>query len=122
MAVPTKTIFFGRFISAPNPGPTAALEINQGAVLVAYRHPLSGSSSPPSESLERVGDGDERRNLPFREGVIERVDWTVESVEEARRSFGVDEEREGEGKGEADVVDVVTCAKEGFFFPGFVGE
>jgi hypothetical protein len=79
----SRTIFCGRFVSSPDPGPTTALEIKEGAVLISY----------PA-------------------GTIEEVDWTVSSPEEARSRFGV-----GVDEGE-----VVNCAREGYFFPGFVGE
>lgn len=85
------TIYSGRFISSPHPAPNSALKIREGAVLVSV------------------------------EGVIERVDWTVGSAEEARERFGFGEGK-GEGEGEGQVVEVVSCAREGFWFPGFVGE
>lgn len=73
-----KTIYFGRFISTPTP---SELLIRSGAVLVA---------------------GDDGK------GVIEDVDWEVQSAAEARGKFG----------GEA---EVVTGLEDGFFFPGFIG-
>ena len=79
-----RTVYLGTFISAPHPGPDAQLEIGAGAVLVSA------------------------------EGVIEKCDWSVRSVEEARRLLGLEEEivvrTLGEGEG------------NGFWFPGFVGE
>ncbi len=73
-----KTIYFGRFISTPTP---TELLIQSGAVLVAG------------------GNG---------AGVIEDVNWSVKTEEEAKEKFG------GEG-------DVVKAEEEGFFFPGFIG-
>lgn len=79
-----RTVYLGTFISAPYPGPEAGLEIREGAVLVSA------------------------------EGVIERCDWSVRLVEEARRVLGLGEE-----------VAVRTLGGRegnGFWFPGFVGE
>ncbi len=72
-----RTIYLGTFISAPDPGPDAKLEIREkGALLVSAA------------------------------GVIERCGWGVGSAEEARRLFGgLGEEvvvrtlSEGEGNG-----------------------
>ncbi len=79
-----RTIYLGTFISAPHAGRDAKLEVREGAVLVSS------------------------------EGVIERCDWSLKSVEEARRVFGLEEE-----------TWVRTFARgdgNGFWFPGFVGE
>ena len=73
-----RTIYFGRFISTPAP---TELLIRSGAVLV-------------------TGDNGK--------GVIEDVDWEVQSAEEAKGKFG----------GEA---EVVAGVEDGFFFPGFIG-
>lgn len=98
--MPPKTIYCGRFISAPTPGPDSALEIREGAVLVGVEPSLASSR-------DQGGGVEEAR--------IEKVDWTVSSAEEARRVFGF-ADQEGDG------VEVVCCKREGFFFPGFVGE
>lgn len=132
----SKTIYCGRFISAPNPGPDSALEIKEGAVLVSYSLPslpqqpsdVSSSICGPGEArtptttaaaaATAAGEGsDEAAGRAGAEkvsgqGVIERVDWTVSSPEEARQKFGVG----------VDEAEVVNCKREGFFFPGFVGE
>ncbi len=140
----TKTIYCGRFISAPHPGPNSALEIKKGAVLVSYPPPsvslshqpqhleeLSGSDSQSREAAtaptttargsesDKVGSesralgalGDERGKVSCG-AIIKRVDWTVSSPEEARERFGVGVEE----------AEVVNCGRQGFFFPGFVGE
>jgi len=74
-----RTIYFGRFISTPTP---TELLIRTGAVLVAGEDGM---------------------------GVIDEVDWEVQSAEEAATKFG----------GEA---EVVTGLEDGYFFPGFIGK
>ncbi len=125
MAPLKKTIYLGRFISAPHAGPDSALEIREGAVLVGPSlGPSSGSGPGTGQSTGNHDDGSRRARVE--EGRIEKVDWTVSSADpgEARRSFGFGvgaggDEGEGEEEGE---VEVVSCGKGGFFFPGFVGE
>ena len=132
--VPAKTIYCGRFISAPQSGPDAKLEIREGAVLVVREVPGSQSSTdedsegkrPSISALSRDqsqnasrGDGKASGSAPGMaeasvvglEGVIEKVDWTVDSPEAAREKFGVGVEE----------AEVVSCGRDGFFFPGFVG-
>jgi hypothetical protein len=132
----SKTIYCGRFVSAPKPGPDSALEIKEGAVLVSYSLPslprqlsdVSSSICGPGEARTPIattaavataagGGSDEAAGRAGAEkvsgeGVIERVDWTVASPEEARQKFGVG----------VDEAEVVNCKRGGFFFPGFVGE
>jgi hypothetical protein len=108
---PTKTIYLGRFISAPHPGPNSVLQIKEGAVLVTTTTP-----NTPSDSTDPDGRGQSKeQSLP--EGRIEKVDWDVSILkrekEEVRQRFGFGGEEE---------VEVVRCGKGGFFFPGFVGE
>lgn len=134
--MPAKTIYCGRFISAPYPGPNSALEIKEGAVLVSYPQPPPSQSqgvsdgsfstpqpaegtAPPTGSGGSYHDGgakgargNSRRGHFPGEGIIEMVDWTVSSPEEARERFGLG----------ADEAEAVSCRRQGFFFPGFVGE
>ena len=78
-----------------------------------------------SSNIKRIGS----------EARIERVDWTVRSVEEAERIFGFLPRNEEIDRGEEEVherrkrrVEVVCCCdgrgegENGFFLPGFIGE
>lgn len=84
----TKQLFFGNFLTHPTP---STMEIKIGAVLV------SGA------------DG---------HGVIEKVDWTVTSLEEAREKFTTGVDKLVTGEGELKVYE----NRKGWFAAGFIGK